>query len=423
MILTVHLFRDDVGPRHLELEAFPAHHLDQDGELQLAASEHLHLLGGVGRLDPNRHVAEQLALEPILDLTRGHILAFAPGHRGGIDAEDHRHRGLVDGDGRQRQAVLDVGDRLTDSDVFDTRQADDIARRRVRDVDSAQALEREQLRDLRFLDATVQLADRDGVTDLDPSVEHAADGDAPEVVARIEVRHQHLERRVGVAPRRRHTVDDGVEERPQVLAGFADGHARRARTGARVDHGEVDLFFVGVEVDEEVVDLVEDFLRPRVRPVDLVDHDKRCQPPLERLPQHESRLRQRPLGRIHQEQHPVDHRQRPLDLAPEVRVARRIDDIDQDVVVVNGRVLGQDGDAPLPLEVRVVHHPLGHSLVGTEEPALVQHGVDERGFPVVDMGDDGDVPPQSVGHRRSGFLEHRHLDSIQPQAESLKSDV
>ena len=186
---------------------------------------------------------------------------------------------------------------------------------------------------------------------------------------------------------------------------FADGHARRAGAGARVEDREIDLLFVGVEVDEEVVDLVEDFLRPRVRPVDLVDDDERRQPPLERLAQHEPRLRQRSFGRVHQEQHAVDHRQRPLDLAAEVGVARRVDDVDQDVVVVDGRVLGEDGDAPLPLEVGVVHHPLGHPLVGAEDPALVEHGVDQRGLAVVDVGDDGDVSPESVGHRRSGFLE------------------
>ena len=144
---------------------------------------------------------------------------------------------------------------------------------------------------LRFLDPPVQLADRDRVTDLHPPVEHATDRDAAEIVAGVEVGDQHLQRGVRVSPRRRHAVDDGVEERPQVLARFADGHARRAGAGAGVDHGELDLLFVGVEVDEEVVDLVEDLLRPCVRPVDLVDDDERCQPPLERLAKHESRLR------------------------------------------------------------------------------------------------------------------------------------
>ena len=65
----VDLARDDVGARDLELEALAPHHLDEDRQLELAAAEHLHLFGGVGRFDLDRHVPEQLAFEPILDLT------------------------------------------------------------------------------------------------------------------------------------------------------------------------------------------------------------------------------------------------------------------------------------------------------------------------------------------------------------------
>ena len=81
---------------------------------------------------------------------------------------------------------------------------------------------------------------------------------------------------------------------------------------------------------------------------------------------------------------------------------------------MDGGVLRQDRDAALALEVGVVHRPLGHPLVGAERPALVQQRVDQRGLAVVDVGDDGDVAPQRVGDRRGGFLEHRHLNSIQP---------
>ncbi len=60
------LLRDDVGARHLQLEAFAPHHLDENRELQLAAADDLDLLGRVGRLEPDRDVAEQLAVEAIL---------------------------------------------------------------------------------------------------------------------------------------------------------------------------------------------------------------------------------------------------------------------------------------------------------------------------------------------------------------------
>ena len=63
--LAVDLLGDDLGPRHLQLVALAAHHLDQDRELQLAAAEHLELLRRVGRLDAQRDVAEQLLVEAL----------------------------------------------------------------------------------------------------------------------------------------------------------------------------------------------------------------------------------------------------------------------------------------------------------------------------------------------------------------------
>ena len=145
-------------------------------------------------------------------------------------------------------------------------------------------------------------------------------------------------------------------------------------------------------------------MRPGVRPVDLVDDDDRRQPPLERLAQHEARLRQRPFRRIHQQHHAVDHRERPLDFTAEIGVARGVDDVDQDVAVVDGGVLGQDRDAALALELVAVHGALGDALVGAERAALVQQRVDQRRLAVVDVGDDGDVPPRRIGYR--------HLTSI-----------
>ena len=151
--LAVDLLGDDLGARHLQLEPFAAHHLDQDRELQLAAAEHLQLLRRVGRLDPDRDVAEQLAVEAILDLPRRDVLAVAARHRRRVDAEDHRHRRLVDRDHRHRDAVLDVGDRLADGDVLDAGEADDVAGGGLGDLDALQAFEREELGDLRLLHA------------------------------------------------------------------------------------------------------------------------------------------------------------------------------------------------------------------------------------------------------------------------------
>jgi hypothetical protein len=81
-------------------------------------------------------------------------------------------------------------------------------------------------------------------------------------------------------------------------------------------------------------------------------------------------------------------------------VARGVDDVDQDVVVVNGGVLGQNRDAALALQLVAVHGALGDPLVGAEGAALVQQRVDQGGLAVVDVGDDRDVAAERVGDVR-----------------------
>ena len=145
------------------------------------------------------------------------------------------------------------------------------------------------------LNGCVQLAHGDRVADLHAAVEDAADRDAAEIVARIEVGDEQLQRRVRVAARRRHVLDDRVEQRPQILARAVRIARGRADPGVGVEHREIELVLGRVEIDEQIVDLVQHFLRARVGPVDLVDDDNRRQPALERLAQHEARLRQRAL--------------------------------------------------------------------------------------------------------------------------------
>jgi hypothetical protein len=379
------------------LETLAAHHLDQNRELQLAAADDFDLLRRVGRLETDRHVAQQLLVESILQLARGDVLAVAAGHRRGIDAEDHRHGRLVDRNRRDRDLVLHVGDRLADRDVLDAGEADDVARRGLLNIHTPQAVKCIQLGDLGVLHSGIELHDRHRIADLHAAVENPADRNPAEVVARVEVGDEQLQRRVRISARRRDVLDDRVEQRTQILAVPLLIVRRGPNPGVRVQHREIELVFVGVEIDEQVVNLVQHFLRARVGPVDLVDDDNRREPSLERLAQDEARLRERTLGGVHEQHDAVDHRQRALHFPAEVSVARCIDDIDQDVFVMDGGVLRQNRDAPLALQLVAVHRTLGHALVGAERAALVQQGVDERRLAMIDVGDDCDVTAQRIG--------------------------
>src|ERR671917_584159 len=66
--LAVDLAGDDLRPRDLELVPLAAHRLDQDREVQLAATGDGEDVRLAGRLDAQREIRLQLALEPLLEL-------------------------------------------------------------------------------------------------------------------------------------------------------------------------------------------------------------------------------------------------------------------------------------------------------------------------------------------------------------------
>ena len=157
------------------------------------------------------------------------------------------------------------------------------------------------------------------------------------------------------------------------------------------------------DVEQQVVAGLDHLGDARVGPVGLVDDENHRKMRGQRLAQHEPRLRQRALGRVDQQQHPVHHGQPALHLTAEVGVAGGVDHVDDRdgpvrVMAVHGGVLGQDGDALFLLEVTAVHHAfLGVVTAVVQRPGLPQHRVDQGGLAVVDVGDDGDVTEWHVG--------------------------
>ena len=103
-----------------------------------------------------------------------------------------------------------------------------------------------------------------------------------------------------------------------------------------------------------------------------------------------------PFGGIHQQNHAIDHAKAALDFTTEVGVSGRVNDVEYQVSpifrlprTVHSGVLGENGDTFLSLKVAGVHYSFGDFLVRGEDAGLFQHRVNQGGFPVVDVGDDG----------------------------------
>ena len=265
-----------------------------------------------------------------------------------------------------------------------------------------------ELGDARGRELAIQFADAHVGTAANRAVEDAANRDAAQKLAVIQVHHLNLQYAFGVAGRRRNGLDDGFEERQQILRGVAGFAMRHAVARVGVDDRKIELVFGRVQIDEQVVDFVEDFGGPRVGTVDLVQDDHRRQLGGERFLQDVAGLWERAFARIDQHHYAVDHAQRALHFAAEVAVTRRVDDVDLRVVEEQRGVLGENGDAALALQIVGVHYALDEFLVGAEDSALAQHGVDQRGLAVVDVRDDGDVA-NILAHWRCRWVEVARL--------------
>ena len=119
---------------------------------------------------------------------------------------------------------------------------------------------------------------------------------------------------------------------------------------------------------------------------------------LKRLLQNEAGLGHGAFSRVHQQDNAVHHFEDTLDLAGEVGVARGIDNVDLDALIVYRGVFCQDGDAALALDIARVHDALLHYLVFTECARLLEHLVDQRGLAVVNVRDDRNVAQIVTNH-------------------------
>jgi hypothetical protein len=190
---------------------------------------------------------------------------------------------------------------------------------------------------------------------------------------------------------RRDGVEEGLDEWLEVRGELVRCEAGSPVAGVGVHDRKVDLRLVCIEIEEELVDLVHDLGGTRVRPVDLVHDEDEGQARLQGLAKHEPRLRQRPLARVDEEEHAVDHGETAFHLTPEVGVAGGVDDVHLRAPDSDRGVLGEDRDALLALELHRIQHALGYVLVLPERSGLPEERVDERRLAVIDVGDDRDV--------------------------------
>ena len=309
-------------------------------------------------------------------------------------------------DAGQGLGGIGVADGVTDGDVLDARKHDDVTGLGRIGLGEARALVDLELGHAKGPGLAVNADTYQGLVAAGGAGNDPAHGQPAKKIGIAEIRDQHAKRLGRVVGRGRNALQDRLEQRGQVRTLPVQGTLGQAFAADGVQHREFELFLGGIEVDEEVVDFVEDFLGAGVLAVDLVDHDNDGQPPVQGFFKHEAGLGKRPFRGVDQEHGPVDHGQGAFDLAAEIGVAWGVDDVDLDIFPDHGTVFRGDGNAALTFQIHAVHDPVRHLLALAKQTALAEHMVHQGGLPVVDVGDNGNIAQGMVSALilHGGFL-------------------
>ena len=75
-----------------------------------------------------------------------------------------------------------------------------------------------------------------------------------------------------------------------------------------------------------------------------------------------------------------------------------IDNINPVTIPFNGRILGKNGNTPLPLLIIGIHNALGADILAIQSAGLLQQLVYQRSFAMVNVSNNGDIA-KILNHR------------------------
>ena len=360
--------------------------------MHLAAARHVE---GVGALlgDMEGHVLQQLLLQPVPQVPGGDELALLTGKGRIVDRKSHFNGGIGNFHEGQGLHALGGAQGTADGDVRHAAQGHDFAGAGLLNGGLGQAVKGIQGHNFALLldFGIVIVADGDLLVDLDGAPLHTAHRNPAHILVIIDGGNQQLQRCIRIPLRGGNIVDNGLKQGGQVGAGLIRTVGSGTLTAGAEDGRRVELLIGGVQLQQQLQHFVHHFMNPGIGLVNLVHRHDDLVAQLQGLLQHKPGLGHGAFGSVHQQDDAIDHFQNPLHLAAEIRVARGVHDVDLVIFIVYCRVLGQDGNTPLPFQVAGVHNPLHGCLIFPVDAALLQHLVHQRGLAVVDVGNDGNI--------------------------------
>ena len=152
-----------------------------------------------------------------------------------------------------------------------------------------------------------------------------------------------------------------------------------------------------------------------MRAVDLIEDDDGVQANFKGLGEDKAGLRHRPFLGIDEEQNTIDKAEDPFDLAGKIGMAGGVDNIDFKVFKEYTGMFCEDCDPALFFLVVAVHYSFRDLFVVAKDIGLFKQAVEQGGFSMVDVGDDGDIANffwlkhMNLSHLISAILKNRNV--------------
>lgn len=127
-----------------------------------------------------------------------------------------------------------------------------------------------------------------------------------------------------------------------------------------------------IQITKETEDLIDDFLWPCRRPIDLINDDNRLELLLKSFSEDKLRLSHWTFSGANDEADSIDHTEDTFDLPTEIVMARGIHNIDVIAIVKNVRAFGQNGDTLFSFKLIGVQS----ALLMNVHTSVPQEGVD-----------------------------------------------
>src|SRR6266700_6252530 len=183
-----------LGTRHHHFVAFAPHLLDQDRDLHFTARIDLKYAGRFRIVDLEGNIAASFANQALANMPCRHEFSFATGKRRIIDKNVHPNSRWIDIHELKWRSFLAISQRFADVNFLETGHPNNVASGRVLYFNLLQSRVSKKRSHVRLFPATVAVDADDRIADRDAPAYDASERDAAEIIAVIQVRHEHLKK-------------------------------------------------------------------------------------------------------------------------------------------------------------------------------------------------------------------------------------